>query len=638
MAHLFVVGRQTWHVEDSPHAVTPNATATHAAGYGVGFMRRTRGLSTRLVVAIGVLVVLHVGVFVVLLVTLHALSDADRRAHEASRVVVAANDARVALARGDAVALHAAGDALLGAARDAGAPGAAATGAAVMASSTRPAGRAAEAALDRQLDDVVVAQRAIRNADREQVRELTRYAWIAGVSGVVATLLCAVCFLAYVRRAMLAPLRGVADAARQLAAGDLHARVGSGSGVGEVGELARTFDQMAGSLEESRTALERQNRELAQQRSELIEAVRSAREGASIVRATVDATPDAIALLDGDGGVIVDNPPMRAVRAAFAAHASALDPAARGDHNGGAERRDEIVLPGTRRTFARFAAPVHDGRGRAIGRLLVLRDVTGEREAERAKEDFFALVSHELRTPLTAILGYVELVLSDDTPALPQEHGRHLEVVERNARRLVRLVGDLLFAAQVEGAPLLIEPGSVDLVQLVRDAVDLSRPRAEEGGVVLELELTPLEPCLGDRDRLAQVLDNLVSNALKFTPPGGRVAVRLSADGGRARIEVADTGVGIPAGDLPHLFDRFYRARNVAERAIPGLGLGLMIVRAIAEAHGGAVMVRSEVGRGTTFTVLLPLRAPDGDEPRPLHSGAAGAPEGAEPPPAGGGR
>src|SRR5262249_21735414 len=127
------------------------------------------------------------------------------------------------------------------------------------------------------------------------------------------------------------------------------------------------------------------------------------------VRAVLDTTPDAIALLDGDGAVIVDNPPMRAVRAAFAQHATTLDPRAPigRDGNGAVgaiddvERRDEVVLPGARRTFARYVAPVHDGRGRMIGRLLVVRDITAEREAERAKQDFFALVSHELRTPLT---------------------------------------------------------------------------------------------------------------------------------------------------------------------------------------------------------------------------------------------
>lgn len=580
-------------------------------------MRSTRGLSTRLVVAIGVLAALHVAVFAVLLVTLDGLRHADQQARASSLVIAAAHDMRLALARGDAVTVNTAADLLRRTAREADAAAAVALADdAAAASSGLDAIRGAPA-LDARLAAVIDGERAARDAERADADRLARYAWIAGVTGALAMLACVGGLLVYMRRALLAPLLRVVDVSRRLAAGDLEARVGRDTAVGEVGELARSFDQMADSLEGSRAALEHKNRELEQQRAELIEAVRSAREGTSIVRAVLDATPDAIALLDGAGAVIVDNPPMRAVRAAFAAHGAGLD--GHEAHDGlrqgasgrAAELRDEVELPGTRRIFARFAGPVHDGRGRLIGRLLVLREISREREAERAKEDFFALVSHELRTPLTAILGYVDLVVSDDR-ALPAEQARHLEVVERNARRLVRLVGDLLFAAQVEGAPLLLEPGPVDLVQLTRDAVDLARPRAQEGGVALELELTPLAPSLGDRDRLAQVLDNLVSNALKFTLPGGRVTVGLTAVGSRARIEVSDTGVGIPDEDLPHLFDRFYRARNAREGAVPGLGLGLMIVRAIVEAHGGTVTVRSTLGGGTTFTLLLPLREPGG--------------------------
>ncbi len=207
-------------------------------------------------------------------------------------------------------------------------------------------------------------------------------------------------------------------------------------------------------------------------------------------------------------------------------------------------------------------------------------------------------------------------------------------MIERNARRLVRIVGDLLFAAQVDGSPLLLEPGEVDLAALVRDAVELARPRAEQCGVALATELQALEPCVGDRDRLAQVLDNLLSNALKFTRPGGRVVVRLSGDGASAQIEVEDSGVGIPAEELPHLFDRFYRARNATGRSIPGLGLGLAIVRTVVEAHGGTVSVRSRHGEGACFTIALPAadtdsrtRAPsraDRRPPAPSPASAAG--------------
>ncbi len=585
-------------------------------------MRRTRGLSTRLVVAIGLLAALQLTVFVVLLMTLHDLGVADREARVTSKVSMAATDTRIALARERRADMRAGATALVVAGSRAGEPTAIALAGAVRAyaaeaPTTTPARTRRSATLEARLDALVRQQRATRGMQRDHVSELTHVAWAAGASGVVATLLCALGFLLYMRRALLAPLRDVAGAARRLAGGDLHARVGRRDGIGEVGELARTFDQMADSLEDSRAALERQNRELAHQRSELIEAVRSAREGASIVRAVLDTTPDAIALLDGDGAVIVDNPPMRAVRAEFAAHATTLDPRPpsrpRATANGDgaipadAERRDEVVLADGRRTFARYVAPVHDGRGRMIGRLLVVRDITGEREAERAKQDFFALVSHELRTPLTAILGYVELLLSDEGGDFPAEHARHLEVIDRNARRLVRLVGDLLFAAQVEGAPLLLEPGEVELAALVRDAVELASSRADDAGIALVTELEDVEPCVGDRDRLAQVLDNLLLNALKFTPPGGCIAVRLTSTDAQARIEVADSGVGIAETDLPHLFDRFYRARNATGLSVPGLGLGLTIVRTIVEGHGGTVSVRSREGEGTSFTIALPV-------------------------------
>jgi signal transduction histidine kinase len=632
-------------------------------------MHRPHGLSTRLLAAIGLLAVLQLTVFTVLLVALHGQRQASVRSSDAGRVAEAAMSARLALdelqvaERGVAIAgsrpsflgawqrsaavMRVRADDLLRSGEAVGAR-TARTGALRMRGYlgrvSAPLVRLAErepatavrervmqstaraSALRSGLSALEQHERTIRTRERDRASNLSRLAWIAGATGIAASLLCALGFLAYVRRSILTPLRGVVDAARALAAGELGARVSGRGGIGEVGELARTFDQMAVSLQDSRGALERQNAELAVQSVELVEAVRSAREGTSVLRAVLDATPDAIALLDAHGAVLVDNPPMRDVRDAFGAHATAID------HSGTVvpvhdreiheERRDEITLVGTQRTFARYAAPVHDGRGRLIGHLLVLREVTGEREAERAKDEFFALVSHELRTPLTAILGYVELMLGEDGDGgLGEEHTRHLEIVERNARRLLRLVGDLLFAAQVEAGPLSLEPGEVDLPQLVRDAIALACPRAERTGIVLEAtRLDPIEPCVGDRDRLAQVLDNLISNALKFTSPDGHVSVSLRARRGTAEIEVTDTGAGIPPEEIGRLFDRFYRASNATEAAVPGLGLGLTIVRAIVDGHQGRVAVRSAVGRGTTFTVRLPLQpvqrteAPDSGE------------------------
>lgn len=340
-------------------------------------------------------------------------------------------------------------------------------------------------------------------------------------------------------------------------------------------------------------------------------ALRSARERATVIRAVLDATPDAIALLDALGNTIVDNPPTHEVRAALVDSVRQpgggyrTDPI--GDPSDSGETRDEITILGSGRSFARYAAPVLDSAGTFIGRLVVVREVTGERQAERMKDEFFALVSHELRTPLTSIVGYLELVLDDDVGALHPEHRRHLGVVERNAGRLLRLVGDLLFVAQVEAGKLSLDPGLVDLGQLVREAVDAARPRAEEASIALVADVDPVPTCPGDADRIGQVLDNLIVNALKFTPEEGRVTVSLRIEGASAVLEVADTGIGIPATEQEQLFDRFFRASSATARAIPGVGLGLTIVKAIVEAHDGEVSVQSEEGSGTTFRVELPL-------------------------------
>ncbi|MCW2966261.1 MAG: hypothetical protein JWM71_33 [Solirubrobacteraceae bacterium] len=227
-------------------------------------------------------------------------------------------------------------------------------------------------------------------------------------------------------------------------------------------------------------------------------------------------------------------------------------------------------------------------------------------EGERLKDEFFALVSHELRTPLTSIIGYLELVL-DDEEDLSEDARRFLEVVERNAKRLLRLVGDMLFVAQVEAGRLSLESTAVDLGRVTAESVEAARPAAERAGVTLTLSAgEPVRPILGDRDRLGQMLDNLISNALKFTPDEGRVSVVLRNLGDRAIVEVSDTGMGIPAGEQQRLFERFFRASSATSRAVPGAGLGLTIVKTIVEAHGGTVGLTSREDEGTSVSVELP--------------------------------
>ena len=228
-------------------------------------------------------------------------------------------------------------------------------------------------------------------------------------------------------------------------------------------------------------------------------------------------------------------------------------------------------------------------------------------EGERLKDEFFALVSHELRTPLTSIIGYLELVRDDEQDLSPDAR-RFLEIVDRNATRLLRLVGDMLFVAQADAGRLALEAAPVDLDLVVTEAVEAARPAAARAGVALALSTgEALAPIRGDRDRLGQTLDNLISNALKFTPEGGRVEVALRSEDGGAVIEVSDTGMGVPDAEQQRLFERFFRSSSATSRAVPGAGLGLTIVKTIVEAHSGSVVLTSREGEGTSVRVELPF-------------------------------
>ena len=226
------------------------------------------------------------------------------------------------------------------------------------------------------------------------------------------------------------------------------------------------------------------------------------------------------------------------------------------------------------------------------------------RELDRLKDEFVSSISHELRTPLTSIAGYVELLLEEET----EEHKRgHLAIVERNADRLLSLVADLLFAARLQYGRLELERSPVDLQTLVTQCVDSARPRARAAAVRLDVETTPVPELFGEPAKLGQVLDNLVSNAIKFTPRDGRVSVRLGVHEQMIWIEVSDTGIGIPETERERLFERFFRAQSALERQIQGTALGLYISKAIIDAHGGRIGVDSNPGQGTTFVIELPV-------------------------------
>jgi signal transduction histidine kinase len=301
--------------------------------------------------------------------------------------------------------------------------------------------------------------------------------------------------------------------------------------------------------------------------------------------------------------------------------AALVDPTHRGEADGGEwtyVRGDgshvPVHLSVTERT---------DAAGNAVGYLFVGRDRTRELEVDRLKDEFVGLVSHELRTPLSSILGYLELLRDDDEGELSPSQLQYVGVAERNAKRLLHLVGDLLFTAQVGSGAFQVEPGQVALAAVIHASVESAAPVARAAGVTLTTDIDDLGEEIvtpGDAMRLGQAVDNLVSNALKFTRRGGTVTLGLAASGlagtqaaeaGRvATITVADTGIGIPADELDKLFGRFFRATTATRQAIPGVGLGLVITRAIVQAHGGTMRVQSKEGVGTTFIVSLPLAQP----------------------------
>ena len=240
------------------------------------------------------------------------------------------------------------------------------------------------------------------------------------------------------------------------------------------------------------------------------------------------------------------------------------------------------------------------------------------RRLDEIKSTFVSVSAHELRTPLSLITGYLEMLLEENFGPLNPDQRECLETVQRSAHRLWGLVNNLLDVTRIEAGRIELTLRPTNLAALVERVVAEFRPQLEARAQRLALQVPPgLPPALCDETRAAQIIGNLLSNASKYTPEGGRITIALSpaAEEGFLQLAVADTGVGISPDDRTHLFDRFFRSRAAVQGKVEGLGLGLYIARSLVELHGGRIWVESEPGRGSTFYVTFPVAGPAGDTP-----------------------
>jgi signal transduction histidine kinase len=257
------------------------------------------------------------------------------------------------------------------------------------------------------------------------------------------------------------------------------------------------------------------------------------------------------------------------------------------------------------------AQQITDETGARTGAVVVFQDVTAEIQALRSREELVAAVSHELRTPLTSIVGYLELAL--DTPGLPDEAHTYTRIASESADRMLQLISDLLVASSSVEGKLAILRSDTDLGALVLDAVEAARPRAADRAITVNCAIQPGEIAFVDELRMRQVVDNVLSNAIKYGRQGGTVTINSRHTDATIVIDVIDDGMGISLTDQERLFDRFYRSDSARRSSVGGAGLGLSISRSIMREHGGDVRIDSELGGGRTASIVIPADVPGPD-------------------------
>jgi two-component system, NtrC family, sensor histidine kinase KinB len=433
--------------------------------------------------------------------------------------------------------------------------------------------------------------------------------WFRTTLGIAAGLVIAgLLFALLLAHRIVRPLSILRATATRIAGGDLDATAEIAA-QDEIGQLAEDFNRMAERIREVRRS-DLGKLFIAQQTT----------------NAAIDSLYDPVIVTDAHGAVIRLNPAAEEVFGPATTHAGRPVDAIAGGSQLALAAAEALrsqrpvagegitsVLPlavdGAERAFRLRTTPMHDGEGRLLGAVSLLEDVTHLREVDRLKSEFIATASHELRTPLTSIQMNL-LLLLEEVGSLSDPQRDLLGSCRRECARLERLTQDLLDLSKIDAGQSAPQLLPIPLGDAVASAVEAVRPGAIQKGVALTLQTTPaLPPALADRQQIERVVINLLTNAIRATPPGGTVRVTVSLHDGCLGVAVVDTGHGIPSEHLPRIFDRFVQLPG---GAAGGAGLGLAIVKRIVEAHGGQIAARSEPGRGAAFTFTVPCAQQNG--------------------------
>jgi two-component system phosphate regulon sensor histidine kinase PhoR len=408
-------------------------------------------------------------------------------------------------------------------------------------------------------------------------------------AGALALVVAAGLSYAVVRR-ITEPLSDLTALAGSLATGDLSRRSGLRE-PGELGVLTRALNQMA-------DALAAMLAQAAKDRESLRAMMTSMAEGVIAVdraHRVLFANQNAARLLDIDAAAITGRPIWESVR-----DERVLKALEQCDSSGAAATVQIGPIRGRTLDISLAASPE--------GVVLVAHDITETVRYQELRKEFVANVSHELRTPLTMIKGFVE-TLQDGAAGDPEKNAEYLGIIEKHVNQLTNLVNDLLELSRLESRPGLPRRLEVNVDDLIRRVVELNAPAAAKKNQALKFEPAPGVPSIfGDPDYLERAVANLVQNAIKYTPEGGWIRVSTDERAGFVDITVADNGIGIPADDIPRIFERFYRVDKSRSRDAGGTGLGLSIVKHVVQVHGGSIEVKSELGKGSAFRVSLPVR------------------------------